>query len=93
MQKTLKHEDIEHLLAEADELLQQIDPKIIEYMEEEQRAQLEEQAQNLKKIKTEIQNKIGKEGSPEQHNAYGEGMHEAIEDIAKAMKELAMYLS
>lgn len=93
MQKTLKHEDIEQLLTEADELLQQIDPQIIEYMEEEQRVQLEEQAQSLKELKAEIQNKIGKEGSPEQHNAYGEGMHEAIEEIAKAMKGLAKYLS
>ncbi len=93
MQKTLKHEDIEQLLAEADELLQQIDPEIIEYMEEEHRAQLEEQAQSLKKIKAEIQDKFGKEGSAEQHNVYGEGMHEAIEDIATAMKELARYLS
>ncbi|MCE5243590.1 MAG: hypothetical protein ABFD98_20090 [Syntrophobacteraceae bacterium] len=93
MQKTLKHEDIEQLLAEADELLLQIDPEIIEYMEEEQRAQLEEQAQSLKKLKAEIQDKIGKEGSPEQRSDYGEGIHEAIEDIAKAMKGLARYLS
>ncbi len=93
MQKTLKHEEIEQLLAEADELLQQVDPEIIEYMEEEQRAQLEEWAQGLKKLKAEIQDKIVKEGSPEHHSTYGEGMHEAIEEIAKAMKGLAIYLS
>ena len=49
MQKTFKHEDIEQILAEADELLRQIDPEIIEYMEAEQRAQLEQQASILKK--------------------------------------------
>ena len=65
MQKTFKNEDIEQILAEADDLLQQIDPEIIEYMEEEQRAQLEEQAQSLKKLKSEVQDKIGKEGTPE----------------------------
>jgi hypothetical protein len=48
MQKTFKQEDIEQILAEADELLQQIDPEIIAYMEEEQRIQLEQQAQSLK---------------------------------------------
>jgi DNA repair exonuclease SbcCD ATPase subunit len=62
MQKTFKYEDIEQILAEADDLLQQIDPEIIEYMEEEQRAQLEQQAQRLKKLKSEVQDKIGKEG-------------------------------
>ena len=92
MQKTFKHEDIEQILAEADDLLRQIDPEIIEYMEEERRAQLEEQAQSLKKLKSEVQDRIGKAGSPE-GSAYGEGMHEAIEDIAKAMKGLASYLS
>ena len=92
MKETFKHEDIEQILAEADELLQQIDPEIIAYMEEEQRIQLEQQAQSLKKLKSEVQDKIGKEGTPES-GSYGEGMHEAIEDIVKAMKGLASYLT
>jgi CDGSH-type Zn-finger protein len=92
MQKTVKDEDIEQILAEAEELLAQIDPEILEYMDEEQRAQLEQQAQDLKKLKSEVEDKIGKEG-PSQGKPYSEGMHEAIEDIAKAMKALASYLS
>ena len=92
MQKTYKYEDIEQILAEADDLLQQIDPEIIEYMEEEQRAQFEQHAQSLKKLKSEVQDKIGEEG-PSESSPYSEGMHEAIEDIAKAMKALASYLS
>ena len=92
MQKTFKDEDIEQILAEADELLQQIDPEIIEYMEEEQRIQIEQQVQSLKRLKSEVQDKIGKEGTPE-GGSYSEGMHEAIEDIVKAMKSLASYLS
>jgi seryl-tRNA synthetase len=92
MQKTLKHEDIEQLMAEADDLLRQIDPEIIKYMEEEKRAELGQQAQSLKKLKSELQDKIGKEGSSES-SPYGEGMHEAMEDIVKAMKGLANYLS
>ena len=85
MKKTYKYEDIEQILADADDLLQQIDPKIIEYLKEEHRAQLEEQAQILKKLKSEVQDKIGKEG-PSESRPYSEGMHEAIEDIVKAMK-------
>lgn len=92
MQKTFKYEDIEQILAEADELLQQIDPEIIEYMEEEQRAQIEKQAQSLKDLRHEVQHKIGNEGVPES-SSYSEGVHEAIEDIVKAMKALAGYLS
>ena len=45
MQKTYNYDDIEQILAEADDLLPQIDPKIIEYLKEEQRAQLEQHAQ------------------------------------------------
>ena len=92
MKKTFKHEDIEQILAEADELLQQIDPEIIAYMEEEQRIQLEQQAQSLKRLKSEVQDKIGNEGAPES-SSYSEGVHEAMDDIVKAMKALASYLS
>jgi hypothetical protein len=92
MQKTYEYEDIEQILAEADDLLQQIDPEIIEYMKEEQRAQFEQQAQSLKKLKSEVQEKIGKE-KPSKSRPYSEGMHEAMDDIAKAMKALASYLS
>jgi len=92
MQETYKYEDIEQILAEADDLLQQIDPEIIEYLEEEKRAQLEQQAQSLKKLKSEVQDEIGKEG-PSQSKPYSEGMHEAIDDIVKAMKALSSYLS
>ena len=92
MQKTYKDDDIEQILAEADDLLQQIDPKVIEYLKEEQRAQLEQQAQSLKKLKSEVEDKIGKEG-PSESRPYSEGMHEAIDDIVKAMKALSSYLS
>ena len=92
MKTTLKSKDIDQILAEADELLQQIDPELLEYIEEEQRAQLEEHAQSLKKLKSEVHDKIEKEGTPES-SSYSEGTHEAIEDIVKAMKTMAGYLS
>jgi hypothetical protein len=92
MQKTFKHEDIEQVLAEADKLLKQINPEIIKDMEERRHAQLEEHAQRLKKLKSDVQDKIGTV-EPSQSSSYGEGMHEAMDDIVKAMKELASYLS
>jgi len=91
MGKTFKQEEIERIMAEADELLQKIDPDIVKDMEERRRAQLEEHAQRLTKLKFEVQDKIKKEGTSES-GSYGEGMHEAIEDIVKAMKGLTSYL-
>jgi len=92
MQQTFTNKEIEKILAEADDLLQQIDPEIFDYLDAEQRDQLEQQAQNLKKLKSEVQDMIGKE-ELSQSSSYSEGMHEAIEDIGKAMKALASYLS
>jgi hypothetical protein len=92
MKKAFESKDIEQLLAEADELIQQIDSEVIEDMEEEQRAQLEEHLQSLTKLKSEVQDKVEKEGTPE-GRTYSEGTHEAIESIVKAMKGLAKYLS
>jgi hypothetical protein len=92
MQKTYTYEDIEQILAEADDLLQQIDPEVIEYLKDEQRAQLEQQAQNLKKLRSELEDKIGQE-EPSKSWPYGEGMHEAMDDIVTAMKALASYLA
>jgi hypothetical protein len=92
MQKKFTDEDIEQILAEADDLLSQIDPEILADLDEEQRAQLEQQAQSLKELKSEVQDKIGKE-EPAQSGRYSEGMHEAMDDIVKAMKDLASYLS
>jgi hypothetical protein len=92
MQKPFNHEDIEQILAEAEDLLLQIDPEIIEYMEEERRLQLEQHAQSLKELKSELDDKIEKEGASGS-GSYGEGVHEAMDEIVKAMKGLASYLS
>ena len=79
MPKNLESINIEQLLAEADELVQQINSEAINDMQEEHRLQFEKHAQNLKKIKSEVQGKIEKET-----NSGAEGMHEAIQDIVKA---------
>jgi Spy/CpxP family protein refolding chaperone len=92
MQATFIPKDIDRLLAEADELIKQIDSNTIKDLEEEHRIQFETHAQSLKKLRFEVQEKIEKEGTPE-GGAYGEGMHQAIDDIMTAMKKLGSYFS
>jgi hypothetical protein len=88
MPNNVESKNIEQLLAEADELLQQIDSDVIKDMQEEHRLQFEKHAQNLKKIKSEVQGKIEKKT-----NSGAEGMHAAIQDIVKAMQDLTKYFS
>jgi hypothetical protein len=87
MPKNLESINIEQLLAEADELIQQINSDVIKYMKEEHVLQFEKYAQNLKNIKSEVQGKIEKNGASEIGSS-AEGMHEAILDIVKAMRDL-----
>jgi len=88
MPKNLESKNIAQLLAEADELIQQINSEAIKDMHEEHRLQFEKHAQDLKKIKSEVRGKIEKKT-----NSGAEGMHEAILDIVKAMRDLKKYLS
>ncbi|MFH0994347.1 MAG: hypothetical protein V1844_02470 [Pseudomonadota bacterium] len=82
---TLESKNIEQLLAEADELIRQINSDDIKEMKEEHRLQFEKHAQNLKKIKSEVQHKIEKKETSEISSS-AEGIHEAIDDIVKAMR-------
>ncbi len=88
MPNNVASKNIEQLLAEADELIQQINSDVINDMQEEHRLKFEQHAQNLKKIKSEVQGKIEKKT-----NSGAEGMHAAIQDIVKAMQDLTKYLS
>ncbi len=88
MLKSLESKNIDQLLAEADELIQQINSDAIKDLQEEHRLRFEKHAQNLKKIKSEVQGKIEKKT-----NSGAEGMHEAIQDIVKAMRDFTKYLS
>ena len=88
MPKNVESKNIEQLLAEAVELIEQIHSDAINDMQEEHRLQFEKHAQNLAKIKSEVQGKIEKKT-----NSGAEGMHEAIQDIVKAMQGLTKYLS
>lgn len=87
MSKNLESKNIEQLLAEADELVRQINSDVLEDMKEEHRLQFEKHAQNLKKIKSEVQDKIQKKETTEIGSG-AEGMHAAIQDIVRAMQDL-----
>jgi hypothetical protein len=91
MPMNLESKNFEQLLAEADELIQQINSDVINDIEEEHRLQFEKYAQNLKKIKSEVQDKIEKKETSEISSS-AEGMHEAIQDIVKAIQDLKNYL-
>ena len=92
MSKNLESKSIEQLLAEADELIQQINSDAVNDMQEEHLLQFEKHAQNLKQIRSEVQDKAEKKGTSEISSS-ADGMHEAIQDIVKAMRDLTTYLS
>ena len=92
MPKNIEPRNIDQLLAEAEALVQKINSDAIIDMEEEHRMQFEKHAQALKKIKSDVQDKIGKKGTSEIGSG-AEGVHEAIQDIVKAMQNLTKYLS
>ena len=85
MSKKLDSKKFEQLMAEADELVGQINSEALKEMAEDHRVQFEKHAQNLEKIKSELQNDIVNKDSPEL-NTGANGMHEAILEIVKAMQ-------
>jgi hypothetical protein len=92
MPTTLESKSIEQLLAEADELVQKINSEFLEDLEEGHRLQFEKHAQRLQEIKSEVKAKTEDKGTIESFST-AEGMHEAVLDIVKAMKDLASYLT
>ena len=92
MSTYVEPKSIEQLMAEADELMQKINSDAVKDLKEEHRLEVEKHAQHLKKIKSEVQGKIEKsEAYKMSHSA--EGMHEAFQEITKAMGQLKRYLA
>ena len=92
MSENRTSKSIDELMAEADELVQRINADALKHLKEEHRLQVEKHAQHLKKIKAEVRGKIEKKGTSKiDHGA--EGMHEAFQEISKAMAELKKYIS
>lgn len=90
MPTTLKSKTLEELLAEADELVQKINSEYLEDLKEEHRLQFGKHAQKLQEFKSEFQAKAEEKGTVESFSS-AEGIHEAILDIVKAMKDLASH--
>ncbi|MBF0377157.1 MAG: hypothetical protein HQK72_06710 [Desulfamplus sp.] len=86
MKMNLKSMSIEQLIAEADELIQQINSDAVKEMKEEHLIQLEKHAQKLEKIKFEVKDKIKKTETSEILTS-AKGVHEAILDIVKAIDD------
>lgn len=91
MHTAFKPDDIDRLLAEADELINQINSDTSRDIKEEHRIQFEMHAQNLKKLRAEAQERTTTKGEAED-GPYSEGMHKAILDIVTAMKNLGTNL-
>lgn len=87
MKENLKSVNIEQLLAEADELIKQINSDSIQDMEEGHIIQFEKHAQELEKIKAKVKDKIRKTETSEILTS-ADGVHEAVLDILKAMRGL-----
>ena len=88
MPTTLESKTLEQLMAEADELVQKINSEYLEDLEEDHRLQFEKHAQKLQELKSVVQAKTEEKGTIESFSS-AEGIHEAILDIVKAMKDLA----
>ena len=84
MSNAVESKSIEQLLAEADDLIRQINTDAIKDLKAEHRLEFEKHALNFKKIKSEAQSQSDKKGTSHR-DAGAEGMHEAILDIVKAM--------
>ena len=92
MPTALKTKTLEQLMAEADELIQKINAEHLEDLEEEHRLQFEKHTQKLQELKSEFQAKSKDKGIMESFSS-AEGIHEAVVDIVKAMKDLTSYLT
>ena len=89
---TLKTKTLEQLPGEADEPVQKIQSEHLQDLEEEHRLQFEKHAQRLQELKSVVQAKLEEKGTIESFSS-SEGMHEAMVDIVKAMKDLTKYLT
>ena len=85
--------NLDQLMAEADALIQQMDGEFLENLNDEHRLAAEKHAQLLKEMKSAIEAHRGEKDKTADFGHGAKGMHEAIQEITKAMGELAKYLT
>lgn len=91
MQTNLEHKKTAELLAEAEELIRLINADALQYMEDELQLVYGKHVEKLEKIKAEVQVTSKGKKEPDISDS-AEGMHAAIQDIVKAMRELTHHL-
>ena len=84
--------DIEYVLADADELLEKLNAKLLEDMEDTKRTELEIHINKVKERKLEIL-QAAKNKKYSERESSADGIHEAIDDIVKAMGVMKKYLT
>jgi hypothetical protein len=82
---------LDSVLAECDELLEKIDSELYRDLAEEQRLQLEIQQAALHESKEKLEKST--DDASGGAGSLSEGMHEAIVDLVKAIKETSRLLS
>jgi hypothetical protein len=91
MTTNLVHKKTAELLAEADELMQLINSDALQYMQDDYRIVFGKHVEKLERIKSKVKVKSkAKKGIDISDSA--EGMHAAILDIVKAMREMTYEL-
>ncbi|MBC2736166.1 MAG: hypothetical protein HF981_17540 [Desulfobacteraceae bacterium] len=91
MQTNLEHKKTAELLAEAEELIQLINADALQYMEDDLQLVFEKHVEKLEKIKSKVQ--VASKGKKEPDiSDSAEGIHAAIQDIVKAMREMTHHL-
>jgi hypothetical protein len=91
MQTNLEHKKTAELLAEAEELIRLINSDALQYMEDDLQLVFKKLVEKLERIKAAVQvkSKVKKDSDISDS---AEGMHAAIQDIVKAMRELTHHL-
>lgn len=84
--------ELEQVMADAEELIQQLDTDFLNEVEEEHRLQIEKAVQQIKRYQAELQADADKK-EPSDLGYAPEGMNEAIREIKKSMKELGHFFT
>ena len=88
MKQDMKSKDISQLLREADELIQKMEADAYGDLQETQQLEFAVHAQKIKEIKAMVETPVT-DHSKQEMNTGADGMHRAIDEIVKSMKELS----
>jgi len=84
--------EIDQVMADAEELIQQLNTDFLNELKEEHRLQIEQVVQQIKRYQAEFKADAEKK-EPSDLGYAPVGMNEAIREIKKSMKDLAHFLT